>query len=145
MPLDPVDTRPLCAIYVAWHPSFAEGERTAARLYQHFRRDLFTNVAGGVGLSVLYRSASVAATGAPSPVPLDDSHVAVVFLLVSAAVGTNPGWRAYVTDMIAGAEARGLTARVIPVFMDGHARDVVGNVNAVRFYEWSESAELKEV
>lgn len=145
MPLDPVDTRPLCAIYVAWHPSFAEGERIAGRLYQHFRRDLFTNVAGGVGLSVLYRSASAAGSDAPPPVDFDDSHVAVAFLLVNAAVGTDPAWGAYARDMLAAAEARGLTARVIPIFVDGRARDVAGDINAVRFYEWSETDELLEV
>lgn len=145
MPLDPADTRPLCAIYVAWHPSFAEGERTAGKLYQHFRRDLFTNVAGGVGLSVLYRSASDSGSAVPAPVDFDDSHVAVVFLLLNAAVGSDPAWRAYVRDMLAAAEARGLTARLIPIFMDGHARDVVGDVNAVRFYEWSEPDDLLQV
>lgn len=144
MPLDPIDTRPLCAIYLVWHPSFTEGELTAGKLYQHFRRDLFTNVAGGVGLSVLYRSVSTTDGAIPAQIPFEDSHVAVVFLLVSAALGADPAWRAYVKDMLAGADALGLTARVIPVFMDGQARDVVGDINAVRRYEWSECGEPLE-
>jgi hypothetical protein len=145
MPLDPTDTRPLCAIYVAWHPSYARGETTARGLYQHFRRDLFTNVAGGVGLSVLYRSANAAEGDVPAPVSLDDSHIAVVFLLVSAAMAVEPAWRLYVRDMLGNAAARGLTARVIPVFMDGHGRDMVGDVNAIRYYEFSEPDDLQEL
>ena len=145
MALDPADTRPLCAIYVAWHPSFSSGEYTARRLYQHFRRDLFTNVAGGVGLSVLYRSASAATSDVPALVSFDDSHIAVVFLLVSASMAADPAWRGYAREMIADAAERGLTARVIPLFMDGHGRDMVGDANALRYYEWPERDDLLEI
>lgn len=145
MPLDRSDTRPLCAIYVAWHPSYARGAEVAWRLYKHFRRDLFTNVAGGVGLSVLYRSAPATTSGVPAVVPFNDSHVAVVFLLISAAMAADPVWRRYVRGLLAETEARGLTARLIPVFMDGSGRDIVGDVNAVRYYEWSELDDLMDL
>jgi hypothetical protein len=143
MPLDPHDTRPLCAIYLAWHPSYELGGDMARRLYQHFRRDLFTNVAGGVGLSVLYRSTP---TGdRPAPVPLDDSHIAVVFVLLSKAMTMDSAWREYVRDLLADANARGLTARVIPVCMDGHGLNMIGTINAVRYDAWSELGEMREV
>lgn len=115
----------------------------ATRLYQHFRRDLFTNVAGGVGLSVLYRSA--AASDRPAPVPLDDSHIAVVFVLLSKALTTDPGWRDYVRDLLADTNERGLTARVIPVCMDGHGLNIIDTINAVRYDAWSERHETREV
>lgn len=145
MPLDPRDTRPLCAIYLAWHPSFSTGERLAKRLYQHFRRDLFTNVAGGVGLSVLYRSASAAASCSPEPIPLDDSHIAVVFLLLNGAMAADPAWREYVRDLLADAKARGFTAQVVPICIDGFGLNLIGEINAVRFDTWSEPPELREV
>lgn len=143
MPLNPEDTRPLCAVYVAWHPSFEAGAGMARRLYQHFRRDLFTNVAGGVGLSVLYRSASNG--DHPEPIPFDDSHVAVVFLLLSAAMTTDPAWREYVRAMIEAANAIGLTARVIPICVDGRGLNLVGTDTAVRFDSWSEADDLRQV
>ena len=143
MPPDPHDTRPLCAIYVAWHPSYEPGGEMATRLYQHFRRDLFTNVAGGVGLSVLYRSA--AASDRPAPVPLGDSHIAVVFVLLSKAMTTDPAWRDYVRELLADTNERGLTARVIPVCMDGHGLNIIDTINAVRYDAWSERHETREV
>ena len=143
MPLDRNDTRPLCAIYVAWHPTFDLGADIAKRLYQHFRRDLFTNVAGGVGLSVLYRSAPT--SDRPLSVSFDDSHVAVVFLLLSEAMAIDSGWRGYVNDLLAGAAARGLRARVIPVCTDRYGLSMIGDINAVRYDEWSEQPEPRAV
>ena len=145
MPIDLADTRPLCAVYIGWHHSFALGERVAHRLYQHFRRDLFTNVAGGVGLSVLYRSANAPTCDSPAPVSFADSHIAVVFLLVSAAMARDASWREYVRTMIADCESQGLTARVIPVFLDGYGKDLVGDINGIRYYEWSDAPELVEI
>jgi hypothetical protein len=115
----------------------------ARRLYQHFRRDLFTNVAGGVGLSVLYRSAPL--VDRPAPIPLDDSHIAVVFLLLSSAMVTDLGWREYVHALIQDVDARGLTAQVIPICMDGHGLRLVATTNAIRYDGWSERGERREV
>lgn len=143
MPLDMHDTRPLCAIYVAWHPSYEPGGAMAKRLYQHFRRDLFTNVAGGVGLSVLYRSTP---TGdRPAPVPLDDSHITVIFVLLSKAMTIDSAWRDYLRDLLADTNARGLTARMIPICMDGHGLNVIDTINAVRYDAWPELGESREV
>ncbi len=144
MPPNPADTRPLCAIYVAWHPALGSGQTLAARLYQHFRRDLFTNVAGGVGLSVLYRWANAGHGDRPSPVPIDDSHITVIFLLLSAAMTTDVSWREYVRDLLADAKARGLTARVIPICMDGHGLNLVGEIRALRYDTWAETEPLRE-
>ncbi len=60
-------------------------------------------------------------------------------------MATDPAWREYARDMIADVNTRGLTARVIPVFMDGAGREVVGEINAVRYYEWSEIGDLLDV
>jgi hypothetical protein len=43
-------TRPFLAIYVAWHPKSEAGKDIALQLFQHYRRDLYQNVAGGAGL-----------------------------------------------------------------------------------------------
>jgi hypothetical protein len=143
MPLDRNDTRPLCAIYIAWHPQNAAGGIMAKRLYQHFRRDLFTNVAGGVGLSVLYRSAPT--SDRPDPVPIADSHISVVLLLLDKAMTADPAWREYVRDLTAAAGEHGLTARVIAICTDGHGLNIVGNINAIRYDAWSEPGDIREV
>jgi hypothetical protein len=139
------DTRPLCAIYVAWHPSYAPGALMAKRLYQHFRRDLFTNVAGGVGLSVLYRHVNGPTGDRPEAIPLNDSHVAVVFLLLSEWMAADAAWREYVRDLLARAKNRGFTAQIVPICMDSHGLNIIGEINAVRFDTWSDPPELREV
>ncbi len=68
MPLDRDDTRPLLATYFARHRSCDLTAALARRLSQHFRRDLFAKVAGGVGFSVLHRS--IGRGDRPEPVPL---------------------------------------------------------------------------
>ena len=42
-------TKPLLVIYVAWHPKFDQGQAIADALHDHYRRNLFVNVAGGAG------------------------------------------------------------------------------------------------
>lgn len=143
MPLDHDDTRPLLALYVAWHPFCELAGAMARRLYDHFRRDLFTNVAGGVGLSVLYRS--VPTTNRPDSIPLDDSHVTVVILILSQALVMDGAWREYVRDLLTAAATADLTVRVIPVCLDGYGINIVGSITALRYDAWAGSNEEREV
>ena len=62
-------SRPLLVLYVIWHPDYADGGAIAEVLREHFRRKLYENIAGGIGLSVIYRYA--AAPGLATPLPID--------------------------------------------------------------------------
>lgn len=135
----PQESRPLCAIYVAWHPSLPRGGELAKHLYDHYRRDLFANVAGGVGLSVLYRSAPRSSTQtAPIDVPLDDAHVSVVLLLLSEHIVQDAAWRAYVEGLLGETRRIGLTSRVIPIAVDGAGLELLAGIQAIRAFEWHE-------
>jgi hypothetical protein len=47
----PDPTRPFLVLYVVWHPGYANGANIAESLREHFRRKLYENVAGGVGIA----------------------------------------------------------------------------------------------
>lgn len=46
--------KPFLVVYIIWHPDFAAGAGLAEILRGHFRRELYQNVAGGTGLSVIF-------------------------------------------------------------------------------------------
>lgn len=55
--------KPFLVVYIIWHPDFAGGAGLAEILRGHFRRELYQNVAGGTGLSVIFRSEPLPETG----------------------------------------------------------------------------------
>jgi hypothetical protein len=74
-------TRPFLALYVVWHPDFSEGVEIAEALREHFRRKLYENVAGGTGLSVLFRSTAVPGGPVPLPIDLNDAETTAIVVL----------------------------------------------------------------
>ena len=69
-------TRPFLTIYIAWHPKFEQGASLARALYDHYRRNLYQNIAGGTGIPVIYRCEPPAGSTVPIDIDLDtaDSH-----------------------------------------------------------------------
>jgi hypothetical protein len=137
-----VPTRPLLALYVAWHPSFTAGDAMAKTLMSHFRRELFDSVAGGTGLSVLFRSE--AAPGEPSPLPIDpeSAETTAVIVLGDEHMVGDPEWRGYVEGLSREAEARGLRMRVLPVAFE-HQATALTSEQAIRCDKFTGSAEAR--
>lgn len=117
----------------------------ATLLYNHFRRDLFANVAGGMGLSVLFRSESTEENGRPLDIPLDDAHISVVMLLVSSHIEDDPNWTNYVHKLLNDAVGAGLSSRVIPIAIDGAGLRVLGDIQALRWDTWTETGNAREL
>lgn len=113
-------TRPFLVLYIAWHPLFNDGETIAKKLFHHYRRELFNNVAGGAGLSVVYRSEPAEHSIAPLPIELTDGETAAVIVLGDAHWVGDPAYRAWLNQTSELTEAAGLSSRLIPVDMDGH-------------------------
>lgn len=132
----PLQTKPLVAVYVAFHPGFDRGGEIADHLKSHLRRDLFGSVAGGTGLSVLFRSAPAHASDVPLPIDEGEASVSAVIVLVDAAMAADPAWRKYLSDLSTQADEAGLSMRVLPVAFDADALDLVPE-NAVRPDQWS--------
>jgi hypothetical protein len=129
-------TRPFLALYVAWHPDFEDGDRIARLLFNHYRRDVYKNVTGGIGLSVQYRSVPALGSTVPLPVDLDASETTAVVILADehwVADGSYVEWGQAVREAAHGA---GVRAQVFPVAIHRDAF-ALGTENAARWFEWA--------
>lgn len=111
-------TRPLFVVYVAWHPGFADGASIAEAIRSHFRRELYENVAGGTGLSVVFRSLPPPNSAVPLDIDFDEAHATAIVVLTDRALAADPQWVAYARALGERAEATGLHVRTFPVAID---------------------------
>ncbi|MER9836786.1 toll/interleukin-1 receptor domain-containing protein [Mesorhizobium sp. M0145] len=125
-------------IYVAWHPNFADGERLARVLYDHYRRKLYENVAGGAGLPVVYRSVPAPDVATPIDVDLIDAETSAIILLIDKNWVQDPSWTAWGKKLAEQVEAVGLAARVFPVAIDSVATQIGLVEQAARWDKWKD-------
>src|ERR1700733_11147372 len=111
-------TRPFLVLYVVWHPGFTAGAGIAEALREHFRRKLYENVAGGTGLSVLFRSTVVPGWSTPLPIDLNDAETTAVVVLADPTLATDADWTRYLQELVERTEASGLGTRVFPVAIE---------------------------
>ena len=100
-----ISTRPFLVVYVAWHPACQDGAVISKRLYDHYRRELYANVAGGTGLSVLYRSVPEPQTGVPPAIDLEEGETTAIIVLFDEHLATDVAYLAWVKDLIVRTEA----------------------------------------
>ena len=129
-------TRPFLVVYIVWHPAYEAGRTVVEALYDHFRRKLFENVAGGTGLSVLYRSAPPVGAAAPLPIDYDEGETAAVVVLFDEVFAGDEAYTAWLKETAARADAKGLGTRVFPVAMDGALARLGMAEQAVRWDKW---------
>ncbi|MBU2857626.1 TIR domain-containing protein [Acidithiobacillus ferrooxidans] len=138
-------TRPLLVVYVAWHPGFAEGAWIAEALRKHFRRELYENVAGGTGLSVLFRSVSPSGTNVPLPIDLNEAETTAVVVLADPHTANDDEWLRYIHALAEQTEAAGLGARVFPVAIEQSALLALDIAEqALRWDYWDGSTEERQ-
>jgi TIR domain-containing protein len=138
-------TRPFLVLYIVWHPRFAAGAQVAEALREHFRRKLYENVAGGTGLSVLFRSASVPGSALPLPIDLDDAETTAVVVLADSTLAVDDQWTNYIKELVERAEQQGLGARVFPVAIERSVlRGLKLEEQALRWDSWVGSFEDRQ-
>jgi hypothetical protein len=135
----PDRTRPFLVLYVVWHPNYAEGAIVAETLREHFRRKLYENVAGGTGLSVIFRSASTLGSSTPLPIDLSDSETTAIVVLADSTLVADTDWTQYLHDLVERTEAAGLGTRVFPVAMEHSALGIGVEEQALRWDRWTGS------
>jgi hypothetical protein len=132
-----IPTKPFLAIYVAWHPAFDAGTDISRALFQHYRRDLYQNVAGGSGVPVMYRSQPPDGAALPIDVDLDGAETCAVVLLVDKNWSEDPKWVAWARGISDEADQTGLRALVFPVAIDDSGIEKGGvPEQAVRWDQW---------
>jgi TIR domain len=130
-------SRPLFVVYVAWHPAFAGGASMAKLLYEHYRRKLYENVAGGAGVSVLYRFAPPEGADSPAPIDFGDSESSAVVVLLDEHFAADAAYMAWLRSVCKDAEDAGLRCLVTPVALDA-AMTRTGLVEqAIRWDQWA--------
>lgn len=129
-------TRPFLVIYVVWHPAFITGADIAEALREHFRRKLYENVAGGTGLSVIFRSAAAPISSVPLPIELNEAETTAVVVLAESNLAVDADWVEYVRTLAAQTEAAGLSARVFPVAVERGALSIGIEEQALRWDQW---------
>lgn len=135
-------TRPFLVVYVAWHPGFTDGIRIAEALHKHFRRELYANVAGGTGLSVIYRSVASPGSSVPLPVNLNEAETTAIVVLADPNLVADAAWTCYVQALAAQAEAAGLGSRVFPISIESNVLGELGmDEQALRWDLWKGSSE----
>ncbi|RWP35309.1 toll/interleukin-1 receptor domain-containing protein [Mesorhizobium sp.] len=132
-------TRPFLVLYVVWHPCFAGGAELAEIVRAHFRRELYENVAGGTGLSVLFRSTSIPGATIPLPIPLEEAQTTAIVVLSDAALANDRAWMDYLYDIAVQTEAAGLRARLFPVSIDRAGLNIGLEEQALRWDTWGEA------
>lgn len=133
----PDSTRPFLVLYVVWHPSYADGAQIAESLREHFRRKLYENVAGGTGLSVIFRSAPAPGSAAPLPIDLDEAETTAIVVLAEARLAEDPSWASYLHELVERTEAAGLSSRVFPVVLEAAGLGMHVEEQGLRWDRWA--------
>jgi hypothetical protein len=133
----PIQTRPFLVVYVAWHPAFQPGKEIAKHLFDHYRREHFGNIAGGVGLSVVYRYAADPATGAPLVIDLDEAETSAIVVLFDEEFSKSAEYMAWLRAVELSSERIGLRSMVLPVAIDSSLTQSGVAEQAFRWDRWS--------
>ena len=131
-----LSTRPFLVLYVVWHPAFDGGRSIAKKLYEHYRRELYSNVAGGTGLSVIYRHAPDPTTSAPAAIDFSESETSAVVMLIDERFASDEHYVTWAKDLLSQTDAIGLSARVFPVAIGSEAISIGFAEQAVRWDRW---------
>lgn len=131
-----LSTRPFLVLYVVWHPTFDEGRSIAKKLYEHYRRELYSNVAGGTGLGVIYRPVPDPVTSAPVAIDFSESETSAVVMLIDEHFVADDHYVAWSKDLLSQTDTIGLSTRVFPVAISSEATRMGFAEQAVRWDRW---------
>lgn len=139
-------TRPFLTIYIAWHQSFDRGADLARALFQHYRRDLYQNVAGGSGLPVLYRFQPVEGSELPLDIDFGDAECTAVVLLVDKNWTSREEWVDWARRLSDRADKTSIRTLIFPVAIDetGIESGVIPE-QGIRWDQWGEVPEKSKI
>jgi len=127
---------------VACHPDFELGPAISKHLFDHYRREHFGNIAGGAGLSVVYRHEPHPTTGVPLPIDLEEGETSAIVVLFDENFALSPTSTAWLQDIEQATDKPGMRSMVFPVAIDASLTRSGVNEQAVRWDLWSDVAEF---
>lgn len=129
--------KPFLVLYVVWHPNFDKGPEIAESLREHFRRKIYENIAGGAGISVIFRYALLPNATTPIPIPFQDAETTAIVVLMDEMLANDNVWIEYIRELTIQADHAGLGVRVFPVALDSAAVTKT-QAQAIRWDLWSD-------
>ena len=133
-------SKPFLVVYVVWHPNFETGAEIAEAVRRHFRRRIFENVSGGIGVSVIFRFVEADGERVPLSIDLAGSEATAIVVLVDSCLAGDESWVGYIHELVERTEDRGLGTRVFPVSMDANSMSALGLCEqALRWDDWTGS------
>jgi hypothetical protein len=131
-------TSPIFSIYIVWHPNFKEGQEIAEALRQHFRRNLFDNISGGVGISVLFRSTGSLECSPPLDIDFSECDSTAVVILADDFLVNDTSWSDYLIRLGEQSEKSGFASGVFPVSTSSSAlANLKLEEQALRWDKWA--------
>ena len=127
------------ALYVVWYPGYADGERIAAHLRQHFGTDRYRNIVGGAGVTVIFRNINAPDAATPLSIDWSEAETTAVVVLLDNALANDAAWTRYVKNIAEEAEEMGFGTRVLPVALEEGSLDFGLDIQALRWDLWTES------
>ena len=108
-------------------------------LRRRFGGDRYQNIAGDLGVSVLYRSEAVPDELVPLPVGWDEADTTAVVVLADATtLAGDAAWAGYVRDLAQSAQAGGLQTQLFPVMMESEGHEIGLDEQALRWDRWEQ-------
>ena len=102
-------------------------------LRRHFGDDRYHNVAGGSGLSVIYRNKPVPDGHTLLPIDWEEAEATAVVVLVDSALANGAAWWDYVHELSLNAQTRGFLTRLFPVIMEAEGLELQLEEQALRW------------
>lgn len=134
--------RPFIVVYIVWHPNFALGRDIAKVLFDHFRRESYERIAGGTGISVVYRFAIANDAKEPLDIDFSEAETSAVVVLADENFVGDPVWMQFLHRIAEKTAQTGLATRLFPIAM---AADVLGGLmvaeEAMFWFRWGDDLE----
>ena len=128
-------------LHVVWHPQCEAAPAIAEELRRHFASDRYHDIAGGAGVTVLFRDVDAPDSDAPPAIDWTDGEIVAVVVLLDHASATDSRWALYLQGIVEQTDDRGLATRVFPVALEAGALESGLKVQALRWDHWPEGGE----
>lgn len=132
--------RPFFVVHVVWHPSCEIGGIIADTLMQHFRRNLYKNIVGGIGIPVVFRSTCLPDASTPIPILLKDSETSATVVVLDENLVSSTEWLDYINRanaQVTEASEGGFKRLFFPVAISHEAlSNAQIRAQAIRWYNW---------
>ena len=132
-------------IHVMWHPDCLPAARMANGIRDHFGTHRFRNVAGGVGIDVVFQTTLGSSTLDSLPMTWRAGCPIAVVAMIDQSFAKDPEWVGYLRELGQRAANEAAPSHLIPVVLEPDILNGLQlNEQAICWYDWDATAESPE-